>query len=40
MVSWREVENLPSGDEALRRKRAELETLAGAIADDPIAARG
>jgi hypothetical protein len=35
-VSWREVGSPPITDEVRRRKRAELENLAGTLADDPL----
>ena len=36
VVVWQEVEERESGVEAREKKRAELEALAGALADDPI----
>jgi hypothetical protein len=36
-VSWREVGPLPVGDEARGRKDAEPESLAGTLANDPLA---
>jgi len=36
VVVWQEVEETRAAREAKERKRAELEALAGALADDPI----
>ena len=35
-VSWREVETCAQDEAARKRKQADLEVLAGALADDPI----
>lgn len=37
VLVWQEIDGSQIQPEALEKKRAELETLAGALSDDPIA---
>ncbi|WP_437593856.1 hypothetical protein [Sorangium sp. So ce1000] len=37
VLVWQEIDGAQTPSEALEKKRAELEALAGALSDDPIA---